>query len=648
MPITKENYIFIYNLNDAESLELARYYASKYNMDTVMDDPSTDTGAVGSGISWEVHGQLVGIDCSGIEILSSEELFNMEVIAPIREALTDSSLTKRTIWGIILGYNVPGGFYVNSSKIVSSTSRVGRGCSVDILANPSTGFPSDPSTGIPENPVYYSYNGRIKNKTYNRSIFKRYSREDTIHSLVTARIDAPTLALAKEFVDNGQKIGKQFLVNGTIFIDPYSDRVGPVPDAYKQDILDFQSDVVPNLNLDTWSTVFMDPYIDIAIPFVQDDSFAWSWFTDRSDFTFFQSSTAARVFFYNADYDASITIRDEEAKTWSMLSLIGGYASTAGAMSICGIEGFLRPIPFFKALLNGSTLGEAYLFSLPYLDSSLTFIGDPLVEVEFPQREISLSETIEEENQISDDESWLIMSKDLARSAAQLYRSEQEALEIRNTIVDLQSGDLQIVLDLLYPSQTLYASFNEEQRHSQLITFVSSLFEYPTILYKYSGLSVTSPTIEDYLTEKEYKVSELLTEVYGGNVISSDNIHNEGWWEFEYTIRDESIQYSDYHFILEVYSDADAVNLVVGPLDSGSAINDGWIYEKERDIFTEISLVGVSSSYIGRKVRYQSQQQSPNNQSLTRGETYYFRIRQYDSATGILYGWRNFSDIIYT
>ncbi|KKN21604.1 hypothetical protein LCGC14_0923790, partial [marine sediment metagenome] len=148
----------------------------------------------------------------------------------------------------------------------------------------------------------------------------------------------------------------------------------PTAEAYKDKILDFYNNILPNLNLDVWSTTFMDPYIDVSIPFVEDDSFVWSWFSDRSSSTFFQNSNAARVFSYNADYDGAFTVRNINGTRWPFLAMEAGYLSTAGAMSDPTIEGFLDPKSFYETLFQGATIGEALLFSSPFLDEAITFI----------------------------------------------------------------------------------------------------------------------------------------------------------------------------------------------------------------------------------------------------------------------------------
>ena len=602
MAISKDNFIFIYRLNDSDSLELATYYATKYNMSIVSANTSFENGKI-NGIDWEVRGQLVGIGCSSTEILSSETDFNNEVLNPIKDAMENSiELNGMTIWGIILGYNIPGGFY-DGIDIVSSTSRISR--------------------------INKNYSKKTKNKLFNRSIFKRFDADDADIMLICSRIDAPTLTIVKKYIDNADSLKKQELINGTFYIDPYSDRAGPTADNYKNEILDFYNNTLPKLNLDNWTTTFMDPYIDVAIPYVTDDSFVWSWFSDRSRSTFFQNSNSVRVFFYNADYDGAFTIRNINGTRWPFLALNGNYISTAGAMSNPTNEGLLNPSAFFKGLLNGATIGESYLFSLPFVDWTISLFGDPLVKVEFPA-------AIEDnEINIEENESWERMSKDLSKCAAQLYKKEQEYYNVLTNVVDLTDTDATV--ELLIPASNLSNSFNEVKRISQLKPVTDKFFMYPQKRF------VDVETINDYLNRQGFKVSRLLSEISSDAIISVSNLLNQGWWQFEFELQDEDINnFIDYHFKLNIYNDVCYTSRVIGEIDSYSLNN--WTYEKEKNTFVDIPIEGVYSSYIGRRIRYESK----SNEYLIRGETYYYTITQYNNDTDEQYSVRQFSDIIWT
>jgi hypothetical protein len=584
-------------------------------MDTTTADPSGNSGTL-NGVSWEVNGQLVGIQCSNSEILDTAGDFNTQVLDPVKYAMDNApELSGRNIWGIIIGYNVPGGFQ-HGNDIISATSRMSR--------------------------INHSFDKKIGNKLYNRSIFQRFDSDDADIALICSRLDGPNIQQVKTYIDNAETLNQQLFANGTFYIDPYSDKVGPSADDYQEILLEFYNGLLTTLNLEVWSTTFLDPYIDVAIPYVNNDSFVWSWFTDRAYSSYFQNTNAIRVFFYNADFDGAYTVRDENGHRWPFLSMsAGNYAASAGAMSNPTIPGFLNPIPFFNSLLRSATIGEAYLFSLPYLDWTMALFGDPLALCSFP------SAVVEEEDVIEQHECWDMMAKSLARSATHLYKKENETEDISHSIVDLSSTDRDVEVDILYPSEPLRLLSQESTWHSQLKSLTETLFDYPRKMYQYFGLETTSPSIDDYLTEKGFKVSRILTEIYGEPNISASNLLDEGWWQFEFTVQDKVTNFVHYHFILEVSDSAD-FSTILHTKDSYGIRN--WTYEKSKDNFVPITFSGISSSYIGRRVRYESRQNVllGINEYLTRGETYYFRVTPYNAETSEQYEEDIYSDIIYT
>jgi hypothetical protein len=622
MAISANNFIVVYDLGSLDSVEFAAYYAGKHGMSAFTSNPSGSTGSTG-GINWEVHGQLLGIQLTNTsEILPSETVFNTQLLDPIVDAIANSvEFDNLNIWGIVLGYNIPGGFY-DGDDIISSTSRISR--------------------------LNSSFSKKTQNKLYNRSIFQRFDTDDTDHALICSRIDAPTLLQAKEYLDNAEKLNDQLFANGTFYIDQYSDRHALGYADYQDILSDFNDNLLPTLNLDTWTTTFQDPYIDSVIPFVEDDSFVWSWFTDRSHSSFFRQSTALRVFFYNADYDGGFIITDENSKRWPYLALSAGYVATAGAMSDPTIAGFLNPNSFFNALLRGATIGEAFLFSVPHLDWTISLFGDPLTYCSFPA-----SDPVEEDV-IDEHEAWNIISKDLARSAAQLYKKEDELKSVTLEIVDIitdgtsPGDDLAVAAatTLLYPANDLHTSNTAWQ--SQLKPMVDTFFDFPRLRYQYQTEGSFAPNVNTYLTEQGFKVSRMLSNISSSAIIEEDNLLDEGWWQFEFIVNDDDVDnYVNYHFVLEVASDEDFSNILISK-DSYSTRN--WTYEKEKNTFVAMTFSGVSSSYIGRKVRYESRQDSlfSLDEYLTRGETYYFRVTQYNLETSEQYSPREFNDIIYS
>jgi len=621
MAITKDNFIIVYELGNLDSADFAAYYAGKHGMSTSSTNPSINNGTIG-GINWEVNGQLLGIQFTdSSEILISEDVFNTQLLDPINDAIINSEeFNNLTIWGIVLGYSVPGGFY-SGEDIISVTSRLSR--------------------------LNFDFSKKKQNKLYNRSVFKRFDAVDATYSLICSRIDAPNILAAKSYLDNAEKLNNQLFANGTFYIDKYSDRATFGTDEYQELLSDFNDNYLPDLNLNIWATIFQDPYIDSIIPFVENDSFIWSWFTDRAHSSFFRYSNALRVFFYNADYDGGYTIRDENGNRWPYLSLSAGYVATAGAMSDPTIPGFLNPIPFFNTLLRGGTIGEAFLFSVPHVDWTISLFGDPLTYCSFPAS-TTISETL-----INEHETWNIMSKDLAKASAHFYKKDSELKEVVMEIVDIDtldpsSGATDAAVTLLYPANDLWGINKTECWQSQIKPLVDTFFDFPRLRYYYQTSDTLAPNINDYLTDQGFKVSRLLAEVSGGAIIEDDNLLDEGWWQFEFIITDDDPDnYVNYHFLMDVSSDINFSNILISK-NSYSIRN--WTYEKEKDNFINITFNGVTSSYIGRKVRYESRQDPliSLDEYLTRGETYYFRITQYNIETGETFTPREYSDIIYS
>ncbi|GAG87596.1 unnamed protein product, partial [marine sediment metagenome] len=250
---------------------------------------------------------------------------------------------------------------------------------------------------------------------------------------------------------------------------------------------------------------------------------------------------------------------------------------------------------------------------------------------------------------------WEIMSKDLARSAVNLYKKELELKDVVYGVVDITTSDGgspsnpddELASLLLYAANDLYTS--SKTWRGDIKALVDKLFDFPSNRYISASESIVNPTINQYLTDQEFKVSRLLAGISSeSKPIEEDNLYPEGWWEFEFSLEDDNpTEFTNYHFILEV-SDDELFSDILVSKDSLGISN--WTYEKEKETFVPLTFTGVSSSYIDRKVRYESSFDSliGLNEYLTRGETYYFRIKQYNVSTLVEYSPRIYTNIIYT
>ncbi len=589
MPIDNEdlNVIFAYRDGDDDSELLADTYIEQYPTYNI---------------------DKLALPCSSNEILNSYSEFQNEVENTIKTFIDASSFACHII---ICGYNVPGGFR-DGSDVISSTSRLSR--------------------------INYTFSAdkRLYNPLFNRKTFKRYDLEDADIALITSRIDAPTIEDALNILSNSKNLKNQSKANGRFYFDPYAALSDSDADNYYNELMDFYVRTLPLLNMMISSTTFVDPYIDVVLPYLQHDTFSWSWFSDRTDLSFFKETDTARAFLYNADFDGGTTLRSSDEGYWAVLALLSGYVSTAGALSYPGIDGFLIPTPFFYALLNGAILGESFLFSTPYLNWTIGFFGDPLVYFTFPEQE-----TFEEE--INETVRWESMSIDLAEAIAAYYKKENDLVLSRDVIV--YSSDVGTEVDLLYQSQDLVLANGKAKRQAVFNPVINSFVEYVTDRFgdSVSPLAKTTLTLTDFLANNNYKISRVITDTAVNNLgVPDDYLYDEGYWEFETEILNYNIyKFLFYYFELQVSNLQNFTNIVF----SFDTLSDttNWEYEKEENEFFPLPTNGVTSNYTGRRIRYKSK----ISEYLPRGETYYFRTRQkIVDISSVSYN--NFEQVIYT
>jgi len=602
MVVSKENVIFVYRNGDPDSHNLASYYQQIYDLDGE---------------------QLLGIDCSDTEILPDYTTFRNEVETPILAVLP-----LRATWVIILGYNVPGGFY-DGSDIISSTSRVSR--------------------------IEHPYNKMAKSNLYNRVVFNRYDSTYGPIALIVSRIDGPTYDDAKRMIDMAHEMHNQALANGRFFFDPFSSLSTVGSGDYSDDLTDFYINMLFDLNMKVCSTTYISPYIDVVFPHLEHDSFYWGGFTDRSTESFFRSTDTERIFFYNADYDSAITMRSTAQGNFCPLALKSDYISIAGAMSNPGAEGFLRPRPFFEALYRGATLGEAYLFSNPYYDWTVAFFGDPLVKVVFYSDPLGTmspygarvripeaDNNTRDPDYVDEDEVNREVSIELAEAVAHYIRKEAEASDLFYSI--LLSSDVGLETSLLYETLDLMRQTNSNTRFSRFYQSAQDLLIYikQVLVPLANNQGATLLTVNDYLTWSGLKLSRILSSMISNTEepISDSNLYPEGYWEYEYTIIDNVSEFTDFNFVLQVSDDNAFSNIIVTANSDGD--RTGWYYESEENAWSAIPFTGVPSNYVGRRVQYRS----PVANYLTRAEIYYFRIKQTSPVGDSSYS--TSSQIIYT
>ncbi len=583
--ITSLNVAVIYRLDDSESYEFAQRYAE---MHSLSDD------------------QIIPVSCSAIEILDDYATFQSEVEDQILSSLSSSPLNNYNIQALVLMPKVPGGFR-HEQDIISSTSRLSR--------------------------INFDFSKKTFNPLYNRQSFKRYDQSDSEFALICSRFDSPLSTITSQWFDNTERAMKQMFVNGQFYFDAYSNYQYDGSSNYENELLFFSENLLTRLGLNYSTSFQVDPYVDPVIPFVENDSFAWTWGAERGSLTYFKDSANLRGFFYNADFDGAFSMRDVDERNWPLLSIRQGYVASAGAMSDPTVDGFLRPTPFFDALLRGATLGEAMLFSVPHLDWTMSFFGDPLLVFSFP-------EPIEDKLTLDIDKSWQLMEDYTSQSIVNIYRKCNIIKNLRDYI--LAGNDVDVALDLYDPIELLKDNFNQKSWKNEYNSLVTAICNLGTARnqVKYSRFY---PKLPDYLRESNNKVTDIFLDAFKNekirSIIPSNYIEVEGSWEIEFNLEHEEGTFAFYHFVLEV-SETENFDDILLVKDSENNTS-GWYYEDSEGDFQPLKSNGLTSNYLDKKVKYINQ----SGELLNRGFYYYFRIKQKDQLT--IFPPRVFRKVIY-
>ena len=583
----KENIICVYRQNDSDSFSFAQNYLRIHDLDV---------------------DQLVPIPCSNIEILNDYATFETEVEDPIKNAISSGSLLDRNVYGIVLMPFVPGGFY-DGDNVVSSTSRISH--------------------------MKQAYVRNTKNPYYNRQIFKRFDEVDALGAYICSRIDGPATVVERWF-ENIENTNLRLLATGEFYLDPYSTYSFTDATNYTRELIEFGNNYATRLGLEIRKTIQRQAGRDPFFGSIQDDSFFWGWGADRGSTTFFKTTANLRGFFYNADLNGAFSVRNVTSRSWPLLAIRSGYNATAGSMKADNSLEFLRPTPFMDTLYRGATLGEAFLFSQPLLDCSMAVFGDPLQIYQFPT-------PIETSTLLPINMAWQNMEDFLAKAIISNSRRSHILENLRNRIA--RGNDEQVLIDLLYPFDDLYLKYNDPAWRVEYIILTKDFFSFANELNskQYEALFVT---INDYLNYTGNKVSDIVLQtLIDDNIaqtIDAANIRIIGSWQFIVDLEHYSGEFRFYNLELEVaqYFDDFAAGAQIFIRKTFDDVQN-WYYEDIDGNYQAFSSNGITSNFAGRKIKYVAK----NDELLTRGEYYWFRIRQIDELQE--FDWRYFQILIY-
>jgi len=450
--ITPEQVVFVYNTNQSGSLEVAQYYQTRREL--------PDGHLIGLNLPVPIQGST-GTDCESTILDEADYLYLIET--PLINALevlgtNFSSDGNKSIWVIILGYGIPIA-YSDAGELIAIASRLHR--------------------------LGHATNHKHANHTYDRRVFHFFDANDANELFITAVLDGPTVSAVKTLIDRAIDVDTQSFIVGDIVIDPYGRKTTVDDLEYQSDIVEFATQTV-DFGLSAQLTVDIeDPYQEPTIARLSHDAFYWGWYNPTYAKDLFLNQNERRVFLYNADdksasnihyYNNGSPFDVNGSDLWCNLAINvnPGYASCAGSVADPGSDAYLRPLPFFKSLHQGATLGESFLFASQFVDWKTVLIGDPLMVVNFPANLPSAEDT--SYTSLPNDEVILRQKYYIEESLAWAERQTRLLGEVMDRAV--QSQVMSETMNILVPVSNWYNLLSEQSQTDLYFSIVSRWLRY--------------------------------------------------------------------------------------------------------------------------------------------------------------------------
>lgn len=208
---------------------------------------------------------------------------------------------------------------------------------------------------------------------------------------LTAQLDGQDLSACLAINERAAAISPgQRIAEGSdskLYLDPYPP-AGLLHEAFRDGLLAWSDSVermqtrVPMVRTDA-----LPGGGDARFQSLAEDGFFWGWDAGSVPAGWFAEPAGSRVFFYQANPDAAtgLSLRSVGPDNWVSASYQSGYAAAAGTVDVMS-EGQVAQAPrFFRALLRGACLAEAWALARPTLRDALYLAGDPLMTVPFPR-----------------------------------------------------------------------------------------------------------------------------------------------------------------------------------------------------------------------------------------------------------------------
>lgn len=215
---------------------------------------------------------------------------------------------------------------------------------------------------------------------YLRPEYNNSQLRNTYPTLMVARIDAPTLSLAKGLIDTAIKVEQEGL-QGKVYIDARGigklEQTNVSPGSYP----DYDRALLitaKGMQEQTSLEVILDKKGELFQPGDCPDAALYcGWYSLGKYIDAFDWNPGA-VAYHLASGEAT-TLHEEDSQVWCKRMLEDGVCATIGPVFEPYLIAFPRPNEFFSLLLQGKlSLVECYYQSKPFNSWMMTLVGDPL------------------------------------------------------------------------------------------------------------------------------------------------------------------------------------------------------------------------------------------------------------------------------
>ena len=221
-----------------------------------------------------------------------------------------------------------------------------------------------------ENPFY------IGNYIGNTSYKPLYSKNEI---LLVSRLDAPNLEIVYKMIDDSLEVEQKGL-QGVGYFDARWPRPAKNQEKSLQGyaLYDFSVHLAAEKVKTKMAVVLDDRQELFGEGSSPETALYCGWYSMGRYIDSF--SWVKGAIGYHIASTECVSLHKEGVTYWCPQMLAKGAAATIGPVDEPFVQGFPMPHFFFSALLEGMSLGEAYLISLPSISWQMVLVGDPLYE----------------------------------------------------------------------------------------------------------------------------------------------------------------------------------------------------------------------------------------------------------------------------